>query len=87
MTKLTDDQRAKVERFLTDNIRKRPCQFCGSADWKTGDRAVTVPHFNATTGATLLHKSVPAIYLRCVKCGHLELFAAATIGILPGQAE
>lgn len=66
--------------WLAKHGDKAVCGICGTASWRVETSLAILP-ISAKGGVT-----IPAIAIYCINCGHIELFSAAIIGLVPSYS-
>lgn len=76
------DKQKVAEWMLKHGIEKRPCPYCGVADWRLAEHLVQ-PLTAGGNSVQIGGPSYPQIMLISTVCGHTAFFNAVLIGILP----
>ncbi len=76
-----------AEKFIksiarkTGDAKESVCSSCGCTEFVTINAFVSLPTGEDFVAATL-GTAIPAGILICKRCGHIELFALGTLGLL-----
>jgi hypothetical protein len=84
--KLTREERAKAEQWLTERQAVLPCPSCGTTSWAVGDSLVLVPMYQ-TGGPIIIGAGFPAVLMVCNRCGFFRMHSAILIGLVPPDPE
>ena len=77
---LNDDQKQKLQEWITSKGVSSRCPACGSNSWSPGD--VIAPPVQTEPGTTTIGgATIPMVQLICSSCAHVLLFAAVPIGL------
>jgi hypothetical protein len=84
--KLTQEDRDKANKWLTERGALTACEACKKQAWKGSPNLVMAPAY--VPGGALVPPIVyPAVMLICTNCGFLRMHSAVVMGILPPDDE
>lgn len=78
--KLTNEERARIERWIADKWWHRGCTLCGHDQWTMSDHVVV-----SRIGLNIIIGPQPLIAMvqfYCLKCAHCVSFNLAMMGVL-----
>lgn len=78
---LNQEQNQKVQDFLSKKVGNFNCPICNNNKWETGD-IISAPIMDESGNMSMGGKQIPMVQLICGNCLHIELFAAAPMGII-----
>jgi len=83
MEDLTQEQKDKIIKALTDRGAKLPCPRCGNDSFTLLDGYFNQIIQTELKGIVLGGRAIPSIVVACNRCGYLSQHALGVLGLLP----
>jgi Zn ribbon nucleic-acid-binding protein len=82
---LTPEQQETVTKWLREKLGMRSCPSCGQLQGFMIGAMIAAPIVKMTSEgmAVDMENSVPLVPLACRNCGHVRLFSAVFMGLIP----
>lgn len=80
---LSEADKQKIAQWLTAKGVRGECPNCGRTTGVIADHLLNFHPYTPQAALTIGGATYPAAVLFCSNCGHLRLFSAVMIGVLP----
>ncbi len=85
MQDLTQEQKDKIIKALTDRLAKLPCPRCGNDTFTLLDGYFNQIIQTDLKGIVLGGRTIPSVVVACNRCGYLSQHALGILGLLPKE--
>lgn len=84
---LTQDDKTKVAKFLTERGSTKPCPMCGHENFLIGDHMVVDNGFMKDGSFAVGGNAFPMVVLFCKNCAFVRMHSAIAVGLFANPEE
>ena len=85
MAELSQDQKDRIIKALTERGARLPCPRCGNQNFTLVDGYFNQPIQTELGGLVIGGPSIPSVVVVCTRCGFLSQHALGVLGLLPKE--